>query len=121
MKPAMQVAAPAVLPAMMVLDIRWGLAMALGLVGGWLARTGQSVEARKAWADIRRDLLVSLMISAGSIIATLYFARMTAADELGVAAIGFAVAWGGTDSLRLMRRFVLAPIMAAIRKGSPET
>ena len=91
--------------------------MALGMLGGWLARTGQSVEARKAWVDIRRDWTVCASMSIGSVLATLYFARLTAADELGVASIAFAIAWGGSDSLRLFRRFILAPVLAAIRKG----
>lgn len=115
-KPALQAAS---LPAMMAIDARWGMAMALGMLGGWLARTAQSVEAKKTWAEIRADLGVSALLSIGSIIATLYFARLTQADELGVAAIGFAVAWGGKDSLRLMARFVFSPILSAIRKGEP--
>lgn len=121
LKPSLQMAMPAILPAAMAIDAKFGMAMALGMLGGWLARTGQSVQARKTWADIRRDLGVSLLISGGSLLATLYFARLLAADELGVATIGFAICWGGTDSLRLLRRFILAPILAAIKNQEPDT
>ena len=107
------------LPAVAAIDWRWSLAMALGMLGGWLARTGQSVEARRPWPEIRRDWIVSASMSIGSILATLYFARLTAADELGVASIAFAIAWGGSDSLRMFPRFILAPIVAAIRKEEP--
>lgn len=103
-------------PAATAISPQWGIAMALGMLGGWLARTAFSVEAKKPWEEIRRDLLVSLLISGASIIATLFFARLFAADELGVAAIGFAVAMGGTGSVRALHDYIFAPILAAVRQ-----
>ena len=99
-----------------VIDPRWGMAMGLGLLGGWLARAGFSLEERKGWDEIRRDGIVSILISGGSIIATLVFAKFTSADEIGVAGIGFSVALTGTTAIKILRRYVLAPIINAIKQ-----
>ena len=90
--------------------------MGLGLLGGWAARVGVSVQSRKLWPEIRRDVLISLLFSAGSIITTLVFARLTSADELGIAAIAFIVAFLGDKAFDLLKQFILAPVLAAIRK-----
>lgn len=114
-KPALQAGAPAGIAAMAAIDAKWALAMALGMLGGWLARASDGLETGKPWAELRRDIMVSLTISGGSLLATLYFARLTAADELGVATIGFLVCWTGKDALRLLKRVVLGPIISAIK------
>lgn len=101
-------------------DWRWAMAMGLGLLGGWLARVGLSIESGKTLQEIWRDLLVSLLIAGGSILATLTFARMMAADELGVGAIGFAVALSGSKAITMLRDKVLAPLFdAAGREPKP--
>lgn len=109
------------LPTLTAISPAWGIAMGLGMLGGWLARAALHVEAEKEWKEIRKDMLVSLMVSGGSVLATLFFAKLAEADELGVAAIGFAMAASGTKVVSILRDYIVAPITAAIQKsGEPK-
>ena len=108
------------LPAAATVSPEWGIAMALGLLGGIMTRAGVALEERKSWADIRRGLIVSALISIGSMIATLTFAAFLNATPLGVAAIGFVVGLTGVGALDIMKRFILAPIIGAIRASEKD-
>lgn len=112
-------AAALALPTVTAFSPVYGMALGLGLLGGWLARAGLAVEGRMPWVDIKRQLLVSILISGGSIITTLVLAKLADADELGVAAIGFFVAFAGTDAIKLAKDYVLSPIVNAIKNPRP--
>lgn len=115
MTPVEKTAIATAVPVVALISPGHATAMALGLLGGWLARAGVSVRERKPWEEIKREGMVALLASIGSIIVTLYLARLTEADELGIASIGFAVTFGGTDALKVFDRFVWKPIVGAIR------
>lgn len=121
MTPVEKAAIAISLPTLTAVSPEFGISMAFGLIGGWLARAGISVRDRKPWDEIIRDQLVSLLISVGSILLTMWIAQMADADELGVAAIGFAVTFAGTDALEMFKKFVLTPIGAAIRRGDGDS
>lgn len=109
------------LPAAMTVSPEWAAAMAFGMVGGLLTRVGLSYKERKTAEEIRRDLTVSILIFMGSILATITFATLLDANELGVAGIGFAVTAYGTDAIDIFKKFFFAPILAAIRAMGPDT
>lgn len=96
-------------------SLEGAIAMSCGLLGGWAARVVVRVKDHKPWSEIWRDMLVSVLISAGSIIATLVFARLLDADTLGIAAIGFSVTFAGVDAIKLLQNYIFAPIWAALR------
>lgn len=104
-------------PMLTALDATFGLAMALGLLGGWFARVGASVQNRKLWPEIRREVIVMMLFSFGSVITTLFFADLLGAGPLGVAGIGFAVAFMGEKAFDILKDYLLAPVMAAIKQG----
>ncbi|WP_181443601.1 hypothetical protein [Porphyrobacter sp. YT40] len=108
-------------PAVTAIDAHFGLAMALGLLGGWFARVGVSVQSRKVWPEIRREVIVMLLFSVGSVITTLFFADLLGAGPLGVAGIGFAVAFMGEKAFDILRQFILAPVLAAIKNTGEKT
>lgn len=104
-------------PLLTAIDATFGLAMALGLLGGWFARVGVSVQGRKLWPEIRREVIVMLLFSIGSVITTLFFADLLGVGPMGVAGIGFAVAFMGEKAFDILRQFILAPVLAAIKQG----
>ena len=106
--------AAAALPAMVAIDWYYAVAVAFGLVTGVFCRAAVPFAQRKPWADIRHSLILSLMIFGGSLLATLWVANMMNASALGAAVVGWAVAFGGLDSLTLMQKFVLRPIRQAL-------
>lgn len=108
------------LPALMTVSPEWAAAMAFGMVGGVLARAGLSYQAEKKPEEIKRELVVSGLIFMGSLLATVSFATLFQANELGVAGIGFAVTFAGTDALGIFKRFIFAPIIGAIRSMGDE-
>lgn len=108
------------LPAAMTVSPEWAAAMAFGMVGGILTRAGLSYKERKPWDELRREIIVSGLIFMGSLLATVTFASLLGANELGVAGIGFAVTFAGTDAIDMFKRFVFAPILGAIRSMGDE-
>ena len=104
-------------PMLTAIDAAFGIAMALGLLGGWLARVGVSVQGKKVWPEIKREVFVMLLFSFGSVITTMFFADLLGAGPLGVAGIGFAVAFMGEKAFEILRQFILAPVLAAIKQG----
>lgn len=107
------------LPAMAAVDWQWSLALTFGLVSGWFCRAAVPYMNRKPWAEVRREFVVSIMISGGSLMATLWVARHLAADALGVGAIAWAVSFGGLKTLSMAHDYIWSPVRAAIGK-SPE-
>ena len=108
-----------IVPAVAAMDWRWGAALAFGMVSGWFCRAAVPYMNRKPWATIRREFTVSIMISGGSLLATLWFARLTTADELTVGFIAWAVSFGGLKALSVAHDYVWLPIRNAVGK-SPE-
>lgn len=109
------------LPILAAFDWRYAVAVALGLVAGWFCRAAVPYAERKPWREIRHQLVLSLMISGGSLIATLYLSDLVKADAIGAAGIAWAVAFGGLDTLRIVHRFVLHPIMQAVGSGAADS
>lgn len=98
---------PLAIPTLALWDTSYALAMGLGMAGGYSARIGISVEAKVGWPEIGRDLIVSILISGGSIITVLVLSALSSANQLGVAAISFAVTLAGTRSIVRFGRWLL--------------
>ena len=106
-------------PTVAVMDWRWSAALAFGLISGWFCRAAIPYMNRRPFSEIRRDFIVSVMISGGSLLATLWLARMMEADTLSVGVIAWAVSFGGIKSLSLVYDYIWLPIRNTIGK-SPE-
>lgn len=109
-----------IVPALTAYDWQWGLALCFGIVSGWFCRAAIPYMDRKPWTEIRREIVVSVMISGGTVVSTLYIARHLEADALGVGALAWAISFGGLKSLSLAYEYVLRPIKHAIGKSPDE-
>ena len=92
-------------------DWRLLIIIPLGLILGWMARAGRMVGDNKSWPEIRRDLLVSLLIGgANGLLAGLIIWWLKLSYLPGLA-VAFMCAFGGVQSLETafkwaMRQFV---------------
>lgn len=80
-------------------DWRLLIIIPLGLMLGWMARAGRMVGDHKPWTEIRRDLLVSLLIGgANGLLAGLVIWWLKLSYLPGLA-VAFVCAFGGVQSL----------------------
>lgn len=80
-------------------DWRLLIVIPLGLMLGWMARAGRMVGDNKPWSDIRRDLIVSLLIGgANGLLAGLVIWWLNLSYLPGLA-VAFVCAFGGVQSL----------------------
>lgn len=80
-------------------DWRLLIIIPLGLMLGWMARAGRMVGDNKPWPEIRRDLLVSLLIGgANGLLAGLVIWWLKLSYLPGLA-VAFMCAFGGVQSL----------------------
>lgn len=80
-------------------DPWWAMFLPLGLALGWLARAGRMVGEHKPWLDIRRDLIVSLLISgANGLIAAIVIGKLDLPYLAGMG-VSFVCAFSGVQSL----------------------
>ena len=80
-------------------DLWWAIFVPLGLVLGWMARAGRMVQDRRSWRDIRRDLLVNVLIGgANAVMAGLiiWWLKLPYLPGVGVS---FGCAFGGVPTL----------------------
>lgn len=83
-------------------DLWWAIFVPLGLLLGWMARAGRMVQDRRSWADIRRDLLVNVLIGgANAVMAGLIIWYLHLAYLPGVG-VAFGCAFGGVPTLYTM-------------------
>ena len=90
---------PPVLAPLALID--WALAagIAFGFAAGWAARAAVKVSNRESSATIRRDLLVSVLISGGCVLIVLLAVRYANLDPLGAAGLAFILGMGGVKLL----------------------
>lgn len=80
-------------------DWRLLIIIPLGLILGWMARAGRMVGDNKSWPEIRRDLVVSLLIGgANGLLAGLVIWWLKLSYLPGLA-VAFMCAFGGVQSL----------------------
>lgn len=80
-------------------DPWWAVFLPLGIALGWLARAGRMVGDQRPWIDIRRDLIVSLLISgANGLIAALIIGRFDLPYLAGMG-VSFVCSFSGVQSL----------------------
>lgn len=91
--------APAALAPLAMFDWRMAVGIGFGFMAGWMARAAVKISQRENSAEIVRDLAVSILIAAGSLIVVLYIVRWFGLDELGGAAVAFFLSWGGIKLL----------------------
>ena len=82
-------------------------AIAFGMVTGWLAIVGVMYEQQKPLRDIKRALVVSLLIGGGGALFAAFAVRKLNLDPLGASIAAFAVAFGGVRTIKLFAGTVL--------------
>jgi hypothetical protein len=75
-------------------------AIAFGMLTGWLAIAGVMYEQRKPFHEIRRALVVSVLIGGGGSLITLGAVRQLDLDPLGAAIASFIIAFGGVKAMK---------------------
>lgn len=91
-------------------DILWIPFILLGLLLGWLARIGRMVGQNRSTEDMKRDMIVSLLIGGGNgLLATLIIASfgLTYLEGVGVA---FLCAFAGVRTLENATRWLFKKI-----------
>lgn len=95
---------PPVIAALAMIDIPLAGAIAFGFAAGWAARAAVQVNARESGAAIWRDLMVSFLISGGSLLIVLFAVQMLGLTPLGAAVVAFLMAMGGVKLLSTIHR-----------------
>lgn len=75
-------------------------ALAFGMLAGWLAIAGVMYEQRKPLAEIKRALVVSVLIGGGGALIALGAVRQFNLDPLKAAIVAFLVAFGGVKAMK---------------------
>lgn len=95
---------PPPIVALALIDWRLAGAIAFGFGAGWAARAGVQVNARASSATIWRDLMVSVMVSGGSLLLVLFAVEIFELKPLGAAVLSFMMAMGGVKLLSTIHR-----------------
>ena len=95
---------PPVIAALAMIDIPLAAAIAFGFGAGWAARAAVQVNARESSAAIWRDLVVSMLISGGSLLLVLFAVQIFNLTPLGAAVVAFLMAMGGVKLLSTIHR-----------------
>lgn len=91
-------------------DILWIPFILFGLVLGWLARIGRMVSQNKSGEDMKRDLLVSVLIGGGNgLLATMIIASLGLTYLQGVC-VAFLCAFAGVRTLDTATRWLFRKI-----------
>lgn len=92
-------------------DPLWALFILAGLILGWMARIGRMVSHNNTWKDIRRDLLVSLLIGGGNgLLAIVIISTFTLSYLQGVG-IAFICAFAGVRTLETAVKWLFRKFM----------
>lgn len=92
------------------LDLTWILLILLGMSAGWLARVARMVQNDRKWPDIKKDILVSLLIGgANGLFAAILISYWTLTYIQGVG-VAFIVAFAGLKTLDTVTRSLLKKI-----------
>lgn len=103
MTPAAKYAPAALLPwaGALPFDFMFVPFIAVAMVAAWMVRAGQRVAAREAWPEIRRDLIVSVLIGGGNaIVAAVAIARFDLSYLEGMG-LAFFLALGGVETMKI--------------------
>lgn len=103
MNPSAKYAPTVLLPWAGALPFDWAFVpfVLVAMIAAWMARAGQRVAAREAWPEIRRDLIVSLLIGGGNAILA---AAIIVQFDLGypaAMAVAFFLALGGVETIKI--------------------
>lgn len=100
---AAKYAPAALLPMAGALPFDWLFVpfVALGLVAAWMVRAGQRVATKEDWREIRRDLIVSLLIGGGNAIIAAVAIRRFDLDYMEGMGVAFFLALGGVETMKL--------------------
>lgn len=82
-----------------LIDCRLAAMAAIGLPVGILARAGLAVHQRESGEALRRDLLVSVLISAANFVLVLWFATAWGLSHVATLGLSMTIAFGGIASL----------------------
>jgi hypothetical protein len=104
------------------LDWRMVASMALGFAAGMAIKAGTQYQNRETIEVIRRNLVVSALISGGCLIVTLSAVRAFNLDSLGAAGVALVLGWGGVQLLSTMLNAIGEAGLSWLRvKLSPPT
>ena len=120
MTPVKANAASTGMVALAAIDWHYAAAVAFGLVSGWFCRAATPYINERPLPEIKRVFITSVMISGGSLLGTLWLARMLGADTLTAGLLAWVISFGGLDALRLVYNYVLIPIRQTIGKSPDE-
>lgn len=74
--------------------------IAFGMLTGWLAIAGVMYEQRRPFAEIKRALVVSVLIGGGGALFALFAVRQLDLNPLGAAIASFVIAFGGVKAMK---------------------
>lgn len=95
---------PPPIAALALIDWRLAGAIAFGFAAGWATRAAVQMNARESSATIWRDLMVSIMVSGGSLLLVLFAVDIFELKPLGAAVASFFMAMGGVKLLSTIHR-----------------
>lgn len=111
--------APPLIFSALPIDFVWVTFILLGMILGWLARAGRMISQEHSWYDIKRDMLVSLLIGGGNgLLATIiiFWLGLNYLQGVGVA---FICAFFGVKTLEAVGKWILRKFLEEINeKGS---
>lgn len=78
-------------------------AIAFGMVTGWATLAAVKYDEGQSWAEIRKAMIVALMVGGAGALFAIFIVRALRADPLGAALISCAIAFGG---VRMIKRLL---------------
>lgn len=98
---------PPLLTPLLPFDPWWIVFVLSGLILGWMARVGRLVNSNSSWLEIRKDILVSLLIGGGNgLLATILIVSFGLNYLQGVG-VAFLCAFAGVRSLETAVRWLM--------------
>ncbi len=82
----------------------WIVILLAGLLAGTLARAARMFERRAPWAEIRRDLIVSLLIFGANGLLSALVIHWEHLDYLAGMGVAFLFAFGGVQAIEAVLR-----------------
>lgn len=75
-------------------------AIAFGMVTGWATLAAVKYDEGQSWAEIRKAMIVALMVGGAGALFAIFIVRALRADPLGAALISCAIAFGGVRAIK---------------------
>ena len=77
-------------------------AIAFGMVAGWFAVAGVMVEQQKTLVEIRRAMIVSVLIGGGGALSAAFAVERLHLSTIEAALVAFTIAFGGVKSIEVL-------------------